>query len=70
MKDVIRRVPGLAESAAALDAAMAMDAKLAAHKAYIREHGTDMPDIDGWQWGGRGSAPAGSAARDTAADNG
>ena len=52
VKDVIRRVPGLAESAAALDAAM--DARLAAHKAYIREHGVDMPDIDGWQWGRRG----------------
>ena len=68
VKDAIRRVPGLAESAATVVAAM--DAKLAAHTAYIREHGTDMPDIDGWQWGGRGSAPVGAAAHDTAADNG
>ena len=67
VKDVVARVPGLA--ATARHVVEAMDAKLTAHKAYTREHGVDMPDISGWQWGGRGNAPVGSAARDTAADN-
>ncbi len=67
VKDVIHRVPGLATRAAAV--ARAMDDKLAAHTAYIREHGVDMPDIGGWQWGGRGSEPDGASTPDTGADN-
>ena len=65
VKDVVHRVPGLA--ARADHVVRAMDDKLAAHRAYIREHGTDMPEVDDWQWAGGG---AGSAAGDTGADNG
>ena len=55
VKDVIHRVPGLLSRAGHV--ALAMDEKLAAHKAYIQEHGVDMPDIDGWQWAGRVPPP-------------
>ena len=43
-----------------------MDDRLAAHAAYIRAHGTDLPEVGGWEWGGRGAV---SAAVDTGADN-
>ena len=46
----IRRVPGLAESAAAL--AAEIEGKLAAHHAYVREYGEDMPEIRDWRWAG------------------
>jgi len=64
VKDVVARVPGLAATAGHV--ARAMDEKLAAHTAYVREHGTDMPAIAGWEWGGRGDA---AGADDTGADN-
>ncbi len=64
--DVIERTPGLASRAAKVTAAM--HAKHAEHRAYITEHGTDMPEISGWAWGRRGAAPTGSS--DTAADQG
>ena len=64
--DVIERTPGLAPRAAKVTAAM--HAKHAEHRAYITEHGTDMPEISGWAWGRRGAAPTGSS--DTAADQG
>ena len=46
--DVIDRVPGLAELAAAVRQAM-VD-KRAEHKRYINEHGIDMPEILHWKW--------------------
>jgi len=46
----IRRVPGLTESAAAL--AAEIEGKLAAHHAYVREYGEDMPEIRDWRWAG------------------
>ncbi|MFG3255350.1 phosphoketolase [Streptomyces sp. NPDC048172] len=46
--DVIDRVPGLAVRAAPVRQAMA-DARTR-HHAYIREHGTDMPEIAAWTW--------------------
>ncbi len=50
----IRRVPGLMESGKEL--ADGIEAKLVAHKAYVREHGEDMPEIRDWTW------PYGTAA--------
>ena len=46
--DVIDRVEGLANRAAALRQRM-VDARLAARR-YTREHGEDDPDISGWTW--------------------
>ncbi len=65
VKDVIDRVPGLAERSAYVR--QAIDEKLLEHKEYIRRYGEDMPEIRDWTWpGGKGAA---KAARDTAADN-
>jgi xylulose-5-phosphate/fructose-6-phosphate phosphoketolase len=53
--DVIDRVPGLGETAAALRQEM-VDERLH-HRAYTREHGDDPPDVRAWTWpvvGGRG----------------
>jgi xylulose-5-phosphate/fructose-6-phosphate phosphoketolase len=44
----IERVPGLRAKAGA--ALAALHGKLDAHKAYIREHGQDMPEILNWTW--------------------
>ena len=46
--DVIDRVDGLANRAAALRQRM-VDARLAARR-YTREHGEDDPEISGWTW--------------------
>ena len=46
----------------------AKHAEHAEHRAYVREHGIDMPEVSGWLWGKRGQVPSGST--DTAADNG
>jgi xylulose-5-phosphate/fructose-6-phosphate phosphoketolase len=46
--DVIRRVPGLAERAG--DLRERMQQKLEEHRAYIREHGDDMPEVKEWRW--------------------
>ncbi|MGW2935440.1 phosphoketolase family protein [Streptomyces sp. NPDC001156] len=46
--DVIDRVPGLAVRAAAVRQEMA-DARTR-HHAWIREHGTDMPEVADWAW--------------------
>ncbi|GGP33982.1 putative phosphoketolase [Streptomyces abikoensis] len=46
--DVIDRVPGLAGRAAGVRQAMA-DARTR-HHAWIREHGTDMPEVTDWTW--------------------
>ncbi len=66
-RDVIRRVPGLADRAGHV--VTRIEEKLAEHKRYIREHGADMPEISGWQWG-RSRAPVGASTADTAADHG
>ena len=49
--EAIERVPGL--SASVGDVRVALADRLAEHKAYIREHGRDMPEIEGWRWTGR-----------------
>ncbi|WP_228982059.1 phosphoketolase [Streptomyces sp. DH12] len=48
--DVIDRVPGLGVRAAGVRQAMA-DARVR-HHAWIREHGTDMPEVADWTWTG------------------
>jgi xylulose-5-phosphate/fructose-6-phosphate phosphoketolase len=50
--DVIDRVPGLGETAAALRQEM-VDARLH-HRAYTREVGDDSPDVRDWVWPGGG----------------
>ncbi|MFJ9656097.1 phosphoketolase family protein [Streptomyces microflavus] len=46
--DVIDRVPGLAVRAAAVRQEMA-DVRLR-HHAWVREHGTDLPEVSDWTW--------------------
>jgi xylulose-5-phosphate/fructose-6-phosphate phosphoketolase len=46
--DVIERVPGLAARAASV--ARLMKEKRERHRAYVREHGEDMPEIREWRW--------------------
>ncbi|WP_327664638.1 MULTISPECIES: phosphoketolase family protein [unclassified Streptomyces] len=48
--DVIDRVPGLAVRATAVRQTMA-DARTR-HRAWIREHGTDLPEVANWSWTG------------------
>ncbi|MCZ4512019.1 phosphoketolase family protein [Streptomyces sp. ActVer] len=48
--DVIDRVPGLGARAAAVRQRMA-DARTR-HHAWIREHGTDLPEVADWTWTG------------------
>lgn len=48
--DVIDRVPGLAVPAAPVRQLME-DTRLR-HHTWIREHGTDLPEVAGWSWGG------------------
>ncbi|MEN8654245.1 phosphoketolase family protein [Streptomyces sp. 21So2-11] len=48
--DVIDRVPGLAVRAAAVRQTMA-DTRTR-HHAWIREHGTDLPEVADWSWTG------------------
>ncbi|MFF7602454.1 phosphoketolase family protein [Streptomyces mirabilis] len=48
--DVIDRVPGLGVRAAAVRQQMA-DARTR-HHAWIREHGTDLPEVADWTWSG------------------
>jgi xylulose-5-phosphate/fructose-6-phosphate phosphoketolase len=47
--DVANRVPRLASRAPEIR--KAMEEKLAEHRAYIREHGEDMPEVRDWRWG-------------------
>ena len=49
--DVIDRVPVL--GARAVEVTGLMREKLAEHRAYIRLHGDDMPEIRDWKWGGQ-----------------
>jgi xylulose-5-phosphate/fructose-6-phosphate phosphoketolase len=46
--DVIARVPGLAVRAA--DVMIAIQNRLLEHERYITEFGTDLPEINAWQW--------------------
>jgi xylulose-5-phosphate/fructose-6-phosphate phosphoketolase len=48
VKDTIHRLPQLGPEGARVTAEM--DAKLAEHRAYIRERGEDMPEIRDWRW--------------------
>jgi xylulose-5-phosphate/fructose-6-phosphate phosphoketolase len=54
--DVIDRVPGLGDRAARLRQQMT-DARTR-HRAYIREHGEDLPEIRDWTWTGPPSSAA------------
>ncbi len=54
VRDVIKRVPGLASQAA--DLTQLIRDKLLDHKRYIERYGDDMPEIRDWQWGVRRSA--------------
>jgi xylulose-5-phosphate/fructose-6-phosphate phosphoketolase len=49
VSDVIDRVPGLSSQAAYTK--QYLRDKLLDHKAYIRKHGEDMPEIRNWRWG-------------------
>jgi XFP C-terminal domain len=61
---VIDRVPGLGTRAAYFK--QRIRNKLIEHKHYVAEHGEDMPEISGWQWGQAGprAGPTGSTAAD------
>jgi xylulose-5-phosphate/fructose-6-phosphate phosphoketolase len=48
--DVIDRVPGLGQRAARLRQEM-VDQR-ARHRAYVREHGEDLPEVRDWVWAG------------------
>jgi xylulose-5-phosphate/fructose-6-phosphate phosphoketolase len=49
--DVIDRVPGLSDRAAWLRQQMADS--LVRHRAWICEHGEDLPEVRDWIWPGR-----------------
>jgi xylulose-5-phosphate/fructose-6-phosphate phosphoketolase len=58
--DVIDRVPGLDQRAARLRQLMVDTRTL--HRAWIREHGEDMPEVTNWTWPGPAAPePAGPA---------
>jgi xylulose-5-phosphate/fructose-6-phosphate phosphoketolase len=52
--DVVDRLPGLGSRSAYVK--QAMRERLIEHRAYISEHGDDMPEIRGWRWGASRSA--------------
>jgi xylulose-5-phosphate/fructose-6-phosphate phosphoketolase len=62
--DVIDRVPGLGERSAQLR--QRMTDLLTRHRAFIREHGEDMPEVRDWTWsGGPGDAASAGDTSDT-----
>jgi xylulose-5-phosphate/fructose-6-phosphate phosphoketolase len=65
--DVIDRVPALGARAAY--AKQAIRDKLIEHRAYIQEHGEDLPEIRAWAWSSRGRT-RGRPTRSTEADHG
>jgi xylulose-5-phosphate/fructose-6-phosphate phosphoketolase len=52
--DVIDRLPQLGYTAAYVK--QSTRDRLIEHKAYIREHGDDIPEIKNWRWPGRSDA--------------
>ncbi len=48
VQDVISRIPQPGEEGQKLT--QLMDEKRAAHRAYIYEHGHDMPEVSDWKW--------------------
>jgi xylulose-5-phosphate/fructose-6-phosphate phosphoketolase len=48
LADVVDRVPALARTGAYVK--QYVRDRLVAHRAYIREHGEDPPEITGWRW--------------------
>ena len=50
VRDVVARVPGLANNSAGRAADAYCQARLAEHHSYIRLHGDDMPDVRDWRW--------------------
>ena len=64
VKEVIDRVPGLAEQEAELRQEM-LDERLR-HRAYTREFGDDPPDVREWSWmaGGASGQPTGTTGGD------
>ncbi|GAC1648933.1 MAG: phosphoketolase family protein [Gemmatimonadaceae bacterium] len=50
VRDVIARVPGLANDADGARADAYCRKRLAEHHDFIRAHGEDMPDVRDWQW--------------------
>lgn len=48
--DAIERIPGLKESAKAIDTLALLNAKLDEHYHYVREHGDDLPEVKDWVW--------------------
>jgi xylulose-5-phosphate/fructose-6-phosphate phosphoketolase len=63
--DVIDRLPQLGARAAYFK--QAIQEKLLDHKAYIEQHGDDMPEITGWRWGS--NAALGRRGTSTEGDN-
>lgn len=53
--DAIDRVQRLREQAGHLQ--QRLRDRLLDHRAYVREHGIDMPEIAQWRWGSGGSTP-------------
>jgi xylulose-5-phosphate/fructose-6-phosphate phosphoketolase len=46
----IRRLPDLGDRSASLTAEL--ERRLSEHRDYVREHGEDLPEIQGWTWNG------------------
>jgi xylulose-5-phosphate/fructose-6-phosphate phosphoketolase len=66
VRDVIKRVPGLAAHAGPLLTLVAR--RREEHQRYIAVHGEDMPGVLNWRWGATGSREGQPAPADTAAD--
>jgi xylulose-5-phosphate/fructose-6-phosphate phosphoketolase len=64
-EDVIDRLPHLGSRAAYFK--QKVREKLIDHRNYIQQHGDDMPEISGWQWGRR--EPVATAGTSTEGDN-
>jgi xylulose-5-phosphate/fructose-6-phosphate phosphoketolase len=56
--NAISRLPGLSK-ATVDDLSARLGARLEEHKAYVREYGEDVPEIQGWTWRNETAAEAG-----------